>query len=100
MNYPTWYIIWFIIIFCIILPMLREKNTIIQLISKKHREKNINNIMEIIPAYFGKECNIKIPDKTLKGVPEAAENGWVAMRINGELQIINGKYIFGITLIK
>lgn len=100
MNYPTGYIIWFIVIFCIILPMLREKKTVIQRISKKRRDKIINNIMEMIPAYFGKECNIKIPDKTLKGVPEAAENGWVAMRINGELQIINGKYISGITLIK
>ena len=100
MNYPTGYIIWFIVIFCIILPMLREKKTVIQRISKKRRDKIINNIMEMIPAYFGKECNIKIPDKTLKGVPEAAENGWVTMRINGELQIINGKYISGITLIK
>ncbi len=99
MNYPTGYIIWFIIIFCIVLPMLRTKKSIIQQISKKHREKIINNIMEIIPAYFGKECNINLPGKTLKGVPEAAENGWISMRINGELQIINGKYICGITLV-
>ena len=99
MNYPTGYIIWFAVIFCIVFPMLRTKKAIIQQIFKKRREKIINNIMEIIPAYFGKECNIKIQNKTFKGVPEAAENGWISMRINGELQIINGKYICGIALV-
>ena len=102
MNSGTYTVI-FIVIFVAFMSQMRNRRQVMKKIIRKKRTLNreVNLMNEAIKIFLGKECVVYTFENTsIKGIVEAAEDGWLRIATKKGQQLVNPDFVSRIREVK
>lgn len=90
------FVVYFVILYVVIITQVRSRRQIMRKIIKKKKSRNRGNLImnEAIKIFLGKECVVYTFENTsVKGVVEAAEDGWLRIKTKKGQQLVNPDFV-------